>query len=82
MQTNGKIMMEFSMLLRFFIDIMENKKVRADLDLKLIKGDALKFLRIFFYQLIIVVGINYLAPLQRVSNPGSTTSKTPESSIM
>ena len=24
--------MEFSMLLRFFIDIMENKKVRADPD--------------------------------------------------
>jgi len=33
MQTNGKLMMEFSMLLRFFIDIMENKrKFRADPD--------------------------------------------------
>jgi len=29
MQTNGKIMMEFSMLLRFFIDIMENKKIQS-----------------------------------------------------
>jgi len=43
-----------------------------------VKRDALKFLRIFFYQLRIVLGINYLAPLQRVSNPGSTNPKAPE----
>ena len=73
-------MVEFSMLLRFFIDIMENKrKFRADPDLKLIKGDILNFLRSAFCQLIIDLAVNYLAaPLQKVSNPGSTISKTPE----
>jgi len=38
---------------------------------------ALNFIRILFYQLIIVLGIHYLAPLHWVSNHGSPNSTTP-----
>jgi hypothetical protein len=42
-----------------------------------IKGDALNFLRISFCQLKIVLTINYLVHLQRVSKQGGMNSKTP-----